>query len=1509
MKKSVSFICATFILLSSLAVIGISVASEFEEDSEDRIFVNLKAARFDPLQEKPNIPPNLMYPADNDYYLVQCKGPIQHEWIQDILDSNAVILGYIPEYTYILHMEEDTKIFIESLSFVRWVGIYHPAYKIQEDLLLKHGPVQLNIMVFRNGNALENLNLVKDSIMNLGGSIIKEEDVYVVIAEIDASHIRDIAFIPEVEWMDKYSPPRALMDNIRVFTGAESPLHEYGFSGTGIVGEVKDAGIYQDHPEFEGQILATDGNVDEDSHGTSTFGIVFAKGVQDRAKGMMPGAQGVFCDWGVGRKQSIANLVNNWGGVFQSNSWSSGASDSSYSSISQQNDDAIFEYDVTMLYASGNGGDDGAVTQEATAKNVIAVGAFSHYDNTNRSDDAHTGSQGNKGPVDDGRIKPDVVGPYDYIYTTSSSEGYTSTFGGTSGATPVAAGAVGLVYEMYRDNHFGNNPAGTMPHAATVKAILIADAYQYEFSQGDRFAQGWGLVDVGNVYNIGEKHLIDDENNALKTGDSIIYKITPISSTPLKISLVWTDVPGTTSSSMHLINDLGLRVYDPNGVLYHGNWMLDGGKWSFSGGQSDHINNVENVFIEDPMAGEWTIEVVGENIPLDGVIETASVDQSYALVASNVVKDEHDLKVQAVSLPRSVDVGQNIQIKTTIMNIGTNYEVNVKVWLLVDNNTVDSTFISSIGVGETEETSFDWIPTAAKEYYISLYVEPQSGEISLGDNWKHEVIDASYVSGRILVDDGHGTEWRHHIYYHYIENLEPGNFRVSHTDSPITSELLSNYDVFITAWPTESYTSEEITSIQSFVETGGGLLVMGKDEQNICADLTDYAGIDWGTPYLILFSGDTSEINQHEITENVNSLHFGSHELPLEASFPAEEIAYTFDGMIYSRVALAVSEYGFGKVVAIADEELLNSEFIHDNDNKILGENIIRWLIDTGPIPIIDSPANGGTYDLGDSIFFDGSSSYDPDGDELNYLWSSNISGEIGNTVSFSTTLEVGQHTITLEVSDDSDNNETAEITLSVQSPPSVFIQSPIQGSLLGGIIEVSGTSSDIDGIVSTVEIKLGEDEWAEATDTSGSENWSSWSIDWDTINDPDGTYTISSRSRDNAGLNSDIHDIIVTLDNTPPLITLGPEVTSKTDKTATIEWETDEPSQGIIEYREDGSGNIETEMDGSFDIHHVITLSDLSHSTRYLFLLEVNDKVGNSYRTEKDREFTTDQPPDTTPPNAYITEPNEGAELKDDVIVEVSANDDSGIDKVEFYINDKLKSTDDSFPYTWLWITTDGHYPDDEYTIKIVAIDMNGNEKSDEISVTLDNEIIVPQVIKKNANPNTINSGESTKVLFTVTVSDPESHIESITIDLSSIDRSSNQIMYDDGSHGDEEADDDVYSYRVTVPIDTDSGEFNIPVTVTYTDSGRIDSSITLYILPSEEEEPSGTGSSKDDENQDFLWFLMMVILILVVFAISAAILSRNKKRPKNQFTVAPSYPQQYYPEQTDYYQQDYFR
>ena len=68
----------------------------------------------------------------------------------------------------------------------------------------------------------------------------------------------------------------------------------------------------------------------------------------------------------------------------------------------------------------------------------------------------------------------------------------------------------------------------------------------------------------------------------------------------LKATLVYRDWPGTTSSSLHRINDMDLRVTAPGGTVYWGNNGLLAGNWSTPGGTSNTVDTVENVFVENP---------------------------------------------------------------------------------------------------------------------------------------------------------------------------------------------------------------------------------------------------------------------------------------------------------------------------------------------------------------------------------------------------------------------------------------------------------------------------------------------------------------------------------------------------------------------------------------------------------------------------------------------------------------------------------------------------------------------------------------------------------------------------------------------------------------------------------------------------------------------------------------------------------------------------------------------
>lgn len=83
------------------------------------------------------------------------------------------------------------------------------------------------------------------------------------------------------------------------------------------------------------------------------------------------------------------------------------------------------------------------------------------------------------------------------------------------------------------------------------------------------------------------------------------------------------------------------------------------------------------------------------------------------------------------------------------------------------------------------------------------------------------------------------------------------------------------------------------------------------------------------------------------------------------------------------------------------------------------------------PNIIISSPENNSVFFTSDSIQFDCSNSFDPDNDNLTFLWLSNLSGVIGNKSKLDITLQVGVHLITLYVND-TYTEASAQITITV---------------------------------------------------------------------------------------------------------------------------------------------------------------------------------------------------------------------------------------------------------------------------------------------------------------------------------------------------------------------------------------------------------------------------------------------------------------------------------------------
>jgi hypothetical protein len=317
--------------------------------------------------------------------------------------------------------------------------------------------------------------------------------------------------------------------------------------------------------------------------------------------------------------------------------------------VSADADDIIFDHRIPWTQSQSNLGDQNSRPQ-AWAKNIFSIGGVQHFDNSNPADDSWAAGGASTGPAADGRIKPDLCAYYDSILTSDltgaagySTNNWQTSFGGTSGATPIVAGHNAIAIQMYTDAIFGNPlpvPGGTRfqnrPLAQTLKALQIANAQQYPFTSTStdnrRQHQGWGFPSLRNMYDNRTRTYIVPETDVLTQGFGRVHTlVVPAAQPELKVCMTFVDPAGNPASALARINDLTLRVTSPTGTVYWGNNGLSAGNYSTAGGSPNTVDTVESVFVQNPAAGTWTIDVIATLVAQDAHIATPAVDATYAL--------------------------------------------------------------------------------------------------------------------------------------------------------------------------------------------------------------------------------------------------------------------------------------------------------------------------------------------------------------------------------------------------------------------------------------------------------------------------------------------------------------------------------------------------------------------------------------------------------------------------------------------------------------------------------------------------------------------------------------------------------------------------------------------------------------------------------------------------------------------------------------------------------------
>ncbi len=582
------------------------------------------------------------------------------------------VVGFVGRAKAIVEVSEKGKAALEANPRITFAGVPGKTFN---DVQLRAG--ELTVVPLRT----EDLELIERVVKENGGKVKGrcgvEENPDLRIVATDET-IAALMELPEARWIENYEMPvffnyngaRKIAVNGCWPTSAGD---DCGTTGLGLTGEGQlvttcDSGIDTGdmetmHPSlkpnligfartYSGETLAYGRN----KHGTHTAGSIVGTGamsstvLKDSAtqtyyaegdlRGIAYGAKlwawfgGYYTGSGILPRDSIGEnfrptnqksyndycaangiVANIFSGSY------GGGSSGSYTSGSRSIDDYCWRNpDFLPCFAAGNYYGSCKLSDPASAKNTLTVGA---------SENEAVAGYGSKGPTKDERIKPDVVAPGSVCScnTVGSADGpvqltenYYRSDAGTSMSTPLTAGTCALVRE-WLVKYRGFNETNKKPSSALVRAILMGGAIKLTTTDSETgkttnvaaSAQGAGRVNLSSS-------IAPEDGRSVYLADRIqfgegcktIFTFRITEPKPFDAQLAWVDYPGTTDSDQtapKLVNDLDLELYTSDTSCTYGRG--DDGATN----EPDQLNNAEKIHMAFLPQGTYKLVVNCANVP------------------------------------------------------------------------------------------------------------------------------------------------------------------------------------------------------------------------------------------------------------------------------------------------------------------------------------------------------------------------------------------------------------------------------------------------------------------------------------------------------------------------------------------------------------------------------------------------------------------------------------------------------------------------------------------------------------------------------------------------------------------------------------------------------------------------------------------------------------------------------------------------------------------------------
>lgn len=566
------------------------------------------------------------------------------------------------------------------------------------------------------------------------------------VVEIPRDRIAGLAAVDSVQWIEPALPQMSTLalpnNENRALTHVDPVQSVYGLDGTGVNVLIYDGALASStHSFYAGRLTQIDGSgvINHATHVAGTIGGAGQAGTGNHrgmatnvtmfSAGFQWGGTGTFLYSNPGDIEQDYGLgINAHGTVLTNNSIGTNTETNGFDCGIQGQyglTDSIIDEIATgslgdapiIVWAAGNERQGGRCNIEgygqyyssappAGAKNHLCIGAV------NANDDSMT-SFSAWGPVDDGRMKPDFCAPGcqsngDGGVTSSGSSGGLATMCGTSMASPTACGIVALMLQDYRDQF----PGRPDPMSATVKALLAHTAVD-RGNAGPDYQFGYGSIRADAV--IDQMRLDAALEVAVEQGEvrSFYFDVAP-GETTLKVTAAWADAVGAVNALEVLVNDVDIRLVSPGGTVYHA-WTLNPISPASAAVRTgpNRLDNLEQVMVDSPQAGQWICELVGFSVP-EG-------PQTVSVVGPGGMA-ERGVRLQVASVPDLVDPGTVLDADITVVVVeDTLVPGSVALFARNDGGAFDSIALTDLGGGDYTAS----LPAALCDDDLEFYVSAE----------------------------------------------------------------------------------------------------------------------------------------------------------------------------------------------------------------------------------------------------------------------------------------------------------------------------------------------------------------------------------------------------------------------------------------------------------------------------------------------------------------------------------------------------------------------------------------------------------------------------------------------------------------------------------------------------------------------------------------------------------------------------------------------------------------